>query len=248
MKKQVKVLAIGVLAIIVLFFIPLDYYIIAPGEVFNLKTFVLTSATQEKNHFYAPSVAVYENKYFALVNTTLFNKLNTNPFYVIYALVSPSVEAKKLSDFLPKGTTSEQFEAMMQSATNISVTNIKYVVAKRLERAVDELNLTINVSAEGPSVAVAFALEAINQLGDKDLTNGLKIGAVGNLDRDGKVYTVGAIKQKILAAEKQQLDILFIPARDYTEDIKNMQTNVKIIPIATIDESLAFLQKKEKKE
>ena len=241
MKKQLKVMVIGGFFIICLFFIPLNYYLIAPGEVYNLKDWVITSSTQEKNHFYAPSVAVYENKYFAMVNTTLFNKLNTNPFYLMYAGLSPSVEAKKLTDFLPRGTTSEQYEEVMKSATSISISNMKYLVAKKLNMSLDELNLSINVSNEGPSVVVAFALEALNQFAEQDLTNGFKIGAVGNMDRDGRVYGVGAIKQKILAAEKQQIDILFIPNKESTEDIKGMKTKVQVIPITTIDEALEYL-------
>ncbi|GEM_PF-6460543 len=248
MKKQGKVLLIGFIGIVIFFFIPLNYYLIAPGEVFNLKDIVLVPTGQEKNHLYAPSVAVYENKYFSLINTTWFNKLNTNLFYLIYAGLSPLVEAEKLSDFLPKGTTSEQYEAAMLATTNSSVNNLKYVVAARLNKTVDELNLTINVSAEGPSVAVAFALEAINQLQEEDITQGLKIGAVGNIDKDGKVYAVGAVKQKIIAAERAQIDIIFIPLKDYTDDIKKRESKITIVPITAIDEAIAYLNKKKKEE
>ncbi len=248
MNKQGKVLLIGFLVIVIFFFIPLNYYLIAPGEVFNLKDIVLVPTVQEKNHLYAPSVAVYENKYFAMINTTLFNKLNTNLFYLIYAGLSPSIEAEKLSDFLPKGTTSEQYEAAMLAATNISVSNLKYVVAARVNKTVDELNFTINVSAEGPSVAVAFALEAINQLQEEDMTQGLKIGAVGNIDREGKVFPVGAVKQKIIAAERAQVDLLFIPLKDYTDEIKKRESRITVVPIATIDEAVEYLNKKKKEE
>lgn len=69
------------------------------------------------------------------------------------------------------------------------------------------------------------------------------VGAVGNIDREGNVFTVGAVKQKILVAEREKLDIVFIPARDYTEEIKKMKTAVNIMPITTINETLAILQK-----
>ena len=241
MKKQIKVFLIGFILVILLFFIPLDYFLIAPGKVFNLKNIVITQNTIEKNHFYAPSVEVFENRYFSYFNTRLFNKLNTNLFYFLYSSVHPEVESKKLSEFIKNGTTSKEFESSIESATNISIYNIKYLIAKRLNSSMEEINLKINLTSEGPSVAIALALEALNQLSKEDITKRLKIGAVGNIDREGNVYPVNAVKQKILSADKANLDILFIPKKNYGE-VMNVKTKVRVIPISNLDEALDYLK------
>lgn len=241
MKKQFKILLYGFILILILFFIPLDYYLVAPGKVYNLKDIVITESMVEKGHFYAPSVEVYENKYFSYFNTKLFNKLNTNIFYFIYSSIHPEVEAKRLSYFIRKGTTSEEFESSMESATNISINNIKYLIAKKLNYSIEYINIKINLTSEGPSVTIALALEALNQFSKEDITKGLKIGAVGNIDREGNVYPVSAIKQKIQSADKSNLDILFIPMKNYDE-IKNMKMKVKVITVSNINEILSYLE------
>ena len=241
MKKHIKVFLIGFILVIILFFIPLDYFLIAPGKVFNLKEIVITNSPKEKNHFNAPSVEVFENRYFSYFETKLFNKLNTNLFYFLYSSVHPEVESKKLSEFIKKGTTSEEFESSIQSATNMSIYNIKYLISKKLNLSIGEINLTINLTSEGPSVAIALTLEALNQFSKEDITKGLKIGAVGNIDREGNVYPVNAIKQKILSADKANLDILFIPKKSYDE-VMNMKTKIKVIPVSNLDEALDYLK------
>ena len=239
-RSHTKIFMFGFISIFILFFIPLNSFIIAPGKVFHLTELIQLSGSLEKDHFYAPSVAVWENKYFSYFDTKLFNKLNTNIFYWFCAIIDPELELKRLSDFLPQGTTSQQYEQALQSETNLSLVTVRYVISQQLEKPLEEVSIITNLTHEGSSVGLALALEGIQQLGKKDLVRGRKIGAIGVIDRDGTIYKVGAIQQKILSAEKGRLDMLLIP-KGHEEEVDLLNTSLTLVFVETIDEALKVL-------
>mgnify|MGYP000734155458 CR=1 FL=1 len=242
MKPQVKILLSGLLLIIVLFCLPTEYYLIEPGPTLNTKEFISTSATEERNHIYAPSVRLYEMKLFSLWESTAFNKLNANVFYVIYGTLHPNIHVNKLNSFLQEGTTSDAFEEVMRQLTQGSIYDVRAYVSQRLNKTEEELNITLKLKNEGSSVSSAFALEAVNQLGPKELTRGLKVAAVGKIAMDGEIYPVGAEIHKAQSAENSNMDILFISNRTNTDNINQMKLNVNVIPVHSVDEAIAYLE------
>ncbi|MBD1379908.1 SepM family pheromone-processing serine protease [Metabacillus arenae] len=108
----------------------------------------------------------------------------------------------------------------------------------------------------GPSAGLMMSLEIYNQLIEKDLTSGYKIAGTGTITPDGKVGPIGGIEQKIVAADRAEVDIFFAPneqGRDKSnykmavktaEDIK---TDMKIVPVDTFEDAVDYLEKVEKK-
>lgn len=113
----------------------------------------------------------------------------------------------------------------------------------------------------GPSAGLMFSLEIYNQLIDEDLTKGYKIAGTGTIGYDGEVGRIGGIEQKIVAADKSDIEIFFAPNEhgktrvdengkeiltNYQEALqtaKNIKTNMKIIPVNTFDDAVSYLEK-----
>ncbi|MFT4416106.1 SepM family pheromone-processing serine protease [Fredinandcohnia humi] len=102
----------------------------------------------------------------------------------------------------------------------------------------------------GPSAGLMFSLEIYNQLIEKDLTNGMRIAGTGTIDNDGNVGPIGGIGQKIVAADKSDVDIFFAPNEngapdsDYREALKtakDIDSEMKIVPVDTFEDALNYL-------
>lgn len=122
-------------------------------------------------------------------------------------------------------------------------------------------NVEINTSQiGGPSAGLMFSLEIYNQLIEEDLTKGYKIAGTGTIDYEGKVGRIGGIQQKIVAADKSDVEIFFAPNEEgkplevngevfptnYQEAIKaarDIQTDMKIVPVDTFEDAIAYLEK-----
>ena len=103
----------------------------------------------------------------------------------------------------------------------------------------------------GPSAGLMFSLEIYNQLVEEDITRGYQIAGTGTINENGEVGPIGGISQKVIAADRAGADIFFAPNEkgaknsNYREAIKTAKdigTNMKIIPIDTFDEALAYLE------
>lgn len=104
----------------------------------------------------------------------------------------------------------------------------------------------------GPSAGLMFTLEIYNQLTSLDLTKGYNIAGTGTISSDGTVGRIGGIEQKVVAADKADAEIFFAPNEKNAADsnykmavktAKEIGTNMKIVPIDTFDEAVAYLEK-----
>lgn len=104
----------------------------------------------------------------------------------------------------------------------------------------------------GPSAGLMFSLEIYNQLTKVDLTRGYDIAGTGTITADGIVGPIGGIEQKIVAADKVGAEIFFAPNENGEEDsnynaavktAKDINSKMKIIPVDTFDEAVAYLEK-----
>jgi Lon-like protease len=117
------------------------------------------------------------------------------------------------------------------------------------------VNPDVKVNTEeigGPSAGLMFSLEIYNQLTKEDLTKGYEIAGTGTISEDGEVGPIGGIEQKIVAADKAGAEIFFAPnekgAKDsnYLAAVKtaeDINTKMKIIPVDSFDEAVAYLEK-----
>ncbi len=109
----------------------------------------------------------------------------------------------------------------------------------------------------GPSAGLMMSLEIYNQLTVGDLTKGYKIAGTGTISSAGEVGPIGGISQKIVAADKEGIEIFFAPnekgnpSSNYKEAVEageKINTEMKIIPIDTFDEAVNYLEGLEEKK
>lgn len=118
--------------------------------------------------------------------------------------------------------------------------------------------VTIDAGAiGGPSAGLLFSLEIYNQLTPGDLTKGYRIAGTGTIDAKGNVCSIGGIRQKIVAADREKADIFFAPvdrvkgecnltadvpnASDAIDQAAKIETPMKVVPVATLADALRYL-------
>jgi PDZ domain-containing protein len=110
----------------------------------------------------------------------------------------------------------------------------------------------------GPSAGLLFSLEIYNQLTPGDLTKGYRIAGTGTIDADGNVCSIGGIRQKIVAADREKADIFFAPvdrkkgecnltadvpnASDAADQAHKIGTKMKVVPVATMEQAVRYLE------
>jgi PDZ domain-containing protein len=106
-------------------------------------------------------------------------------------------------------------------------------------------------STGGPSGGLMQSLYVFNALTSKDYTNGLKIGGTGTIDVDGNVGYIGGVRQKIITAIGNNIDIFFVPylndedGDNYIEALKAMEefdSDMILVGVSTIDEAIEYLE------
>lgn len=140
---------------------------------------------------------------------------------------------------------------------------ISYTADKKVETTPE-----VHINSEdigGPSAGLMFTLEILNQLLQEDITKGYKIAGTGEMGPDGTVGRIGGIDLKVIAADNKDMEIMFAPDDDidptvlannpgltsnYEEALKSARkigTKMKIVPVKTIDDALAYLDQLEPK-
>lgn len=113
----------------------------------------------------------------------------------------------------------------------------------------------------GPSAGLMFTLEIMNRLLlNEDLTKGYNIAGTGEMLEDGTVGRIGGADFKVIAAARDGIEIFFAPDDEISEELKKenpglltnyeealqaahmIGTDMKIIPVKTIDDALAYLK------
>lgn len=105
---------------------------------------------------------------------------------------------------------------------------------------------------DGPSAGLMFTLEVINQLYPYgDLTKGYKIAGTGTMSSNGTVGQIGGAAHKVIAAMNAGANYFFVPADTAPGDTnaahalaeaKKLHTSMRIIPIRSLDQAIAFLK------
>ncbi|MDM5156112.1 SepM family pheromone-processing serine protease [Bacillus sp. DX1.1] len=109
----------------------------------------------------------------------------------------------------------------------------------------------------GPSAGLMFTLEIYNQLVKEDMTKGHEIAGTGTINEKGEIGPIGGIQQKVVAAHDAGAEIFFAPNEkgapksNYKEAViaaKDIKTKMKIVPVDTLDDALAYLEKMTEKK
>jgi PDZ domain-containing protein len=93
----------------------------------------------------------------------------------------------------------------------------------------------------GPSAGLAFALELLEKRG-RDVDQGYKVAATGQIELDGSVTRIGGIKQKTIGARKSHVDVFLVPVDgDIARDAKRYAGSLRIIPVKSFQQALQAL-------
>ncbi len=108
--------------------------------------------------------------------------------------------------------------------------------------------LSINTqSIGGPSAGLAFTLTLIDELTPGELTPPGGVAVTGTMALDGTVGPIGGLRQKASAVAQTGVHTFIVPAAQGEEDIAAAEAaaggDLNIIPVNTLDEALAALEK-----
>lgn len=124
------------------------------------------------------------------------------------------------------------------------------ITSKRTLKTDPEVIFHFKDSESGPSGGLIMSLAIYNNLTKEDITHGLKIAGTGTIDEEGNVGEIGGIEYKIMGAEKEGVDIFFVPSGDnYKKAIKLVKErnyNIKILEATTFKDVLRQLEKNRK--
>lgn len=99
----------------------------------------------------------------------------------------------------------------------------------------------------GPSAGLAFTLTLIDELSEGDLLGGRNIAVTGEIDIEGNVGAIGGLPQKVSAVKQVGVDHFLVPASQSADSLELARQiagdDVDIIPVATLDEALAALER-----
>ncbi|MFJ5765291.1 SepM family pheromone-processing serine protease [Lysinibacillus sp. NPDC093210] len=131
-----------------------------------------------------------------------------------------------------------------------------------------ETNPSVTMHTEdigGPSAGLMFTLEILNQLLEEDITKGYAVAGTGEMLIDGSVGRIGGIDYKIIAADRDGMEIFFAPDDEISTEMKakypelesnyatavktakEIGTKMKIVPVKTVDDAIAYLKQLEPK-
>jgi PDZ domain-containing protein len=92
----------------------------------------------------------------------------------------------------------------------------------------------------GPSAGLAFALDLMEEFGS-DVDRGYKVAATGELDLDGSVLPIGAVKQKTVGAREAGVDVFLVPAGSNARVARKYAGGLRIIPVQSFPQALHAL-------
>ncbi|MHA6251398.1 SepM family pheromone-processing serine protease [Oceanobacillus sp. CAU 1775] len=109
----------------------------------------------------------------------------------------------------------------------------------------------------GPSAGLMFSLEIYDQLLEEDITKGYHIAGTGEVDYEGNVYRIGGVDKKIVAADKEGMDIFFVPFEDGAADsnyevaiqtAEEIGTDMEIVGVDSFADALNYLEELPEKK
>jgi PDZ domain-containing protein len=92
----------------------------------------------------------------------------------------------------------------------------------------------------GPSAGLAFALDLLEELG-RDVDNGHRVAATGELSLDGRVLPVGGLKQKTIGARRADVDVFVVPAGENADEARRHAGDVRIVAVRSFQQALQLL-------
>jgi len=144
-------------------------------------------------------------------------------------------------------TEVKKANAQMKVSQSTSLRATKSLLARNFPQ-VDTSHLVdgrIDVSLKntgGPSGGLIFSLGLAELLTPEDLLQGRKIAASGTVSNTGRVGPIGGITEKLIAAKKAEVELLYI-SKENCEDLPTDVSGISVIAVSSLQEAVAHLQK-----
>jgi PDZ domain-containing protein len=118
------------------------------------------------------------------------------------------------------------------------------VIGVFVEQAADVM-LPLDVKIDsgeigGPSAGLPFALDILEELG-RDVDRGHRIAATGEIELDGRVESIGGIRQKTIGVKRAGVEIFLVPAGDNAREAARYADGLRIIPVRNFQQALRAL-------
>ena len=154
------------------------------------------------------------------------------------------VEATRVHDRQAGLRLSGQLGEVMQESANIAYSYLRShedelnIPAKYFDKANIHLHVPAGATPkDGPSAGITMATALLSLARGKKLK--LSCAMTGELTLTGKVYPVGGIREKLLAAKRQNLRHVLLPAaneRDWEEVPEHIRHGIKVHFVADLQE------------
>lgn len=110
-----------------------------------------------------------------------------------------------------------------------------------------EMVLPIDVTVDsrnigGPSAGMMYALAVMDLLTEEDLTKGHRIAGTGTIRFDETIGAIGGVRQKVFAARAIGAEYVLVPQDNYPDALTAAGDEVEIIPVATLQDAIDFLE------
>lgn len=173
------------------------------------------------------------------------------------------VNSQKLGDSV-KVTYEEDGEEKSATGKIIKLDNGKNGIGISL---IDRTEVTSDIPIEfategigGPSAGLMFSLAIYTQLADPTLRDGRIVAGTGSISRDGSVGDIGGIDKKVVSAAKSGATVFFAPNNPVSDEVKKadpkaktnyetaleaakkIKTDMKIVPVKTLQEAIDYLK------
>jgi Lon-like protease len=110
-----------------------------------------------------------------------------------------------------------------------------------------DLPVPVDVNADdtgGPSAGLMIALAVFDKVDPVDLADGRLIAGTGTIGFDGTVGMISGVEQKVLAADREGVDVFLAPQDQLMEAQRGIPvgSDLRVIGVATFDEAVQALQ------
>lgn len=147
------------------------------------------------------------------------------------------VDQKNVTLTIERGSTEKTITTKEPLANNV-----RYIDAREIKN--DGLPNLSNDDFSGPSAGLIQAIYYTHVLSGERVSK--DIAATGAIDKDGNVIPVSGIKQKIMSAIHNDIDMIIVPNKNLTEAISASvgAKNVEIVGVTTVEDAINVIKSK----
>lgn len=226
-----------VVAALLLWGAPTAYFVVAPGKALEARRMVQVQGGQHSGGGRLLVLAAQARP--------------ATPVWYLRARLDHRADLQPAARFLHGYDDYAAYQRRLQELMDESRHKAAVAALQQLGLAVEAesapgrfvLPLAISVepgSLSGPSAGLAFALEVIDQLSRRRLSEGLVVAVTGSIEPDGRVGAVGAVRQKTLAAEAAGAHLLLVPRANLQEALA-AAGQIQVVPVDHLGDAVEFL-------